>query len=102
MGMTERSERRGRGEGHRGSTAAGDQTVLPALHGPHSSPQAGAGLHWGSLGGFTGPAPQYPSMNASGRVQTGDGEGLQSTGVHEGCTVVCVKAGGVQVGLGCA
>lgn len=32
-------------------------------------------------------------MNANGRVQTGR-EGLQSSGVHEGCTVVCVKAGG--------
>lgn len=40
------------GEGHRGNTAASAQTVLPMA--PTAAPQAGAALHWGSLGCSTG------------------------------------------------
>lgn len=97
MGMTERSQRRGGGS-HTGVTRL---PVSPAPHGPHSTPQAGAALHWRSLGCSTGPAPQVSIHECIGEDGKWGHEGaLQSSGVHQGCTVGCVRAGDVQVGLG--
>lgn len=85
------------GEGHRGSTAAGAQTVPPAPHGSHSSPPSWC---WSALG-----VPGLlhgPSTSVSIHERTGEGAnragGVQSSGVCEGTPRCVRKLGACRLG----
>lgn len=84
MGMTERSERRGRGEGHRGSTAASDQTVLPTPHGPHSSPRLVLVCTGGPCGAPRVWHPGIHPLMHGGRWKLGMGRACKALGCMRG------------------